>query len=96
MFEYINCHKDFTVTDMRHDLDEAERKSVWTYINYIHQAGFIERKGKGYFWRKSKIPMNLSMTDVKNIAYKTKNLTQILRKYKLEEIDDRNDTDAGL
>lgn len=63
---------DFVKTMMRRHINERATFSVHTidsYRNYLYQAGYIEKTGRGMYRLIKDIPIDLSLEDVKNEAY---------------------------
>lgn len=79
----INKQKTFKMSDLPKDVG-------YNYINYMRAAGFISRTERGTYFKNLTLPDDLTLKDVKEYAYGSKQgqVKLLIRKEKLIKLDE--------
>ena len=94
--EFVNSHKKFTKKEMRKELniDSCSNYTESQYISNMLKVGFIKRIGRGSYERLIKVPITMSTNKMQILIYdedkKSKLLTTLMRKEKLENLRSNN------
>ena len=89
--KFVNDNEFFTKAQVRKNMKCGNTES--SYINYMMQAGFINRIGRGKYQRVVKVPESISSSKILTIAYSPEGknfVKKLIRKQKLENINESN------
>jgi hypothetical protein len=88
VIEFINSHETFMRRDAKRIDENCSYYTVSQYILIWMNCGFLKRISRGSYVRLLKVPTNISSIKAQMIAYNPNLRLKLLRKCKLNQLDE--------